>query len=164
VLLGPRASLPLSADGIPPLFEGFTGTITWSDASETGMEAVWPDALASRSAVFVRSDSAEASRFVCRKWSTCLGSSTTRGRQRTRGSALSSVAVRRSRAASAPRWRLFDVPWPSPLMPLSTLRWPPRGAHRRTWGQMARDAFPGGLLHARLPADVARRTDFIHLA
>jgi hypothetical protein len=50
------------------LFERFTGTITLSDASETGMEAVRPWAFASRSVVVVRSDISEVSRFSCRKF------------------------------------------------------------------------------------------------
>jgi hypothetical protein len=59
----------LSADGWPSLFEGFIGTIAWSDAAETGMEAVRHGTFASRSGVFVRSDISEVSRFSCR---TCL--------------------------------------------------------------------------------------------
>ena len=57
---------PLSADGWPPLFEGFIGTITWSDSSETDMEAVRPGAFASRSGRCARSDISEVSRFSCR--------------------------------------------------------------------------------------------------
>ncbi len=58
---------PLSADRCWSLFEEFLGTITWSDSSETYMEAVRPCAFASRSVWFVRSDISEVSRFSCRK-------------------------------------------------------------------------------------------------
>jgi hypothetical protein len=68
VLLGSRASLPLSADGWPSLFEGFRGTITWSDSAETYTEAVRPRAFASRSGRFGRSDISAVSRFSCRKF------------------------------------------------------------------------------------------------
>jgi hypothetical protein len=59
---------PLSADGVPSLFKGFLGTLTWSDASETGMAAVRPDAFASRSVPCWLSDISEVSRFSCRKY------------------------------------------------------------------------------------------------
>ena len=59
---------PLSADRCWSLFEGFLGTITWSDSSETGMEAVRLWAFASRSVLFVLSDISEVSRFSCRKF------------------------------------------------------------------------------------------------
>jgi len=49
------------------LFEGLTGTLTWSDSSETCMEAVRPCAFASRSGLLVRSDISEVSRFSGRK-------------------------------------------------------------------------------------------------
>jgi hypothetical protein len=126
---------PLSADSGPSLCKGILGTITWSDASETDLEAVWPGAFASRSVHFALSDSSEVSRFSGR---TCLDGP---GVFDDTGSASDSrycprpcsLPLQSSRVG--PRWRLFDVQEPSPPMPLSTLRRSPHGAHCRTWGQ-----------------------------
>jgi hypothetical protein len=49
------------------LFKGFFGTITWSDSSETCMEAVRPGAFASRFGRCELADISEVSRFSCRK-------------------------------------------------------------------------------------------------
>ena len=59
---------PLSADGCASLFEGFTGTITWSDSSKTCVKAVWQCAFASRSVPCWYPDISEVSRFSCRKF------------------------------------------------------------------------------------------------
>jgi hypothetical protein len=58
----------LSADGCSSLFEGFTGTITWSDSSKTCVKAVWHGAFASRSVPCWYPDISEVSRFSCRKF------------------------------------------------------------------------------------------------
>jgi hypothetical protein len=58
---------PLAADRCWSLFEACLGTITWSDAAETGMEAVRPCAFASRSVGLVLADLAAVSRCSCRK-------------------------------------------------------------------------------------------------
>ena len=67
--LVPARPAPLSADRCWSLFEEFLGTIAWSDASETGLEAVRLWAFTSRSVLCMRSDLSEVSRCSCR---TCL--------------------------------------------------------------------------------------------
>ena len=100
---------PLSADGWPPVFAGFLGTLPWSDASETCTEAVWRLAFASRSGRCERSDISKVSRFSCRTFLDVPGVLDDAGSERGSRWRPRRVAFRCSRAASAPRWRLFDV-------------------------------------------------------
>jgi hypothetical protein len=73
------------------------------------MEAVRQGAFASRSVVFGRSDISEVSRFSCRMCLDVPGVSDDAGSAEDSRWRPRHVALRRSREASAPRWRLFDV-------------------------------------------------------
>src|SRR5690348_3076937 len=59
---------------------------------------------------------------------------------------------------SASRLLVFEAQWPSPPVPLFTLRHSPRGEQRKTQGRVDRYSFLVRLFHSLLHADLSRRT------
>ena len=59
---------PLSADGLPSLFEPFTGTTPLSDPSETCVRVLWLVAFSRRPVATAATGVSEVSRFSCMKF------------------------------------------------------------------------------------------------
>jgi len=91
-------------------------------------------------------------------FSACLGSATTRNHPPTRVYAGVCAAFPICPEGRRPGLG-FRSSIPCPLIPLSTLRHAPRGAPRKTRGQVVRYSFPVGLFHSLLHAGLSRRTD-----
>src|SRR5215831_16204153 len=129
-----------------------------SDSSRTYMRAVrpWPSPADLRSVgtagVF------EVSRFSCMKFLGVLWG--LRLRQTEQRLALTSLPMLPSAItrASAPGLHLFGAQYPTPPIPLFTLRRAPRDAQRKTRGRVDRYSFLVRLLPPLLHAGLARRT------
>jgi hypothetical protein len=91
-------------------------------------------------------------------FSACAGSTTTRDHPPTRVCAGVCAAFPICPQGRRPELD-FRSSIPCPLIPLSTLRRAPRGAPRKTGGQVVRYSFPVGLFHSLLHAGLTRRTD-----
>ena len=81
-------------------------------------------------------DTAEVSRFSCMLFLNVLGSRTTPGPAFARDCRCRRCCLPTTAKGSAPECKVFEAQSPSPSMPLSTLRRPPRdGKQRKTRGQ-----------------------------
>ena len=124
-----------SASAGASLFGRFCGTTPRSDSSGAYMRAVWLDAFSRRSAAVSGADAPEVSRFPCMKFPSARGlfdCAEPSGDSRfSPPSMLPSLFV----ISWALRSYSFAAQSPGPPMPLSTLRWLPRGTPRKTRGQ-----------------------------
>ena len=121
-----------SAEANTSLFGGFTGTMVQSDSSAACMSGL--RLSPSRTGLLAQTPRRPpGSRACC--FSTCMGSPTTPGRRPTRDlTPVLRVGFPSSEQGRRPEVRLRSS-IPSPPMPLSTLRQPPRDDPRKTRGQ-----------------------------
>ena len=121
-----------SAEACASLFASFIGTTAQSDFSTTCMSGVRLLAFPDRSA---RADAMEISRFSCMLFLGVHGVFDYAGpAASSRLAPLTSIAFPQSEKGRHPVVS-FRSSIPSPPMPLSTLRLPPRGDRRKTRGQ-----------------------------
>ena len=129
------------------LFGSFIGTTARSDPSTACMSGVRQSP--SRTGPPYCEDTAEVSRFSCMLFLNVLGSRTTPGPAFARDCRCRRCCLPATAKGSAPECKVFEAQSPSPSMPLSTLRRPPRDGKttqdsRSGW---SRCSFPVGLLH-----------------
>ena len=129
------------------LFGSFIGTTARSDPSTACMSGVRQIAFPDRSPI--QREAAEVSRFSCMLFLDVLGSLTTPGPAFARDCRCRRCCLPATAKGSAPECKVFEAQSPSPPMPLSTLRRPPRDGKttqdsRSGW---SRCSFPVRLFH-----------------
>ncbi len=145
-----------SAEANTSLFGGFTGTMVRSDSSAAYMSGL--RLSPSRTGLLAQTPRRPpGSRACC--FSTCMGSPTTPGQRPTRDlTPVLRVGFPSTSRGRRPEVRLRSS-IPSPPMPLSTLRQPPRDDPRKTRGQDGfAPSFPVGLFHPLQHAGLSRRS------
>ena len=132
---------PFSADPLPSLFEGFIGTMSLSDSSETYMRAVRPKPSPAGLRSACPAVVPEVSRFSCQKFLGVPGVYDYAGPS---GKLALSfpvhVAFRLAKDVGALMAR-FRSSIPSPPIPLFTLRCAPHDTQRKTRGRVDRYSF-----------------------
>src|SRR5215472_10942694 len=127
---------PTSAEDCSPLFGWFIGTTARSDFSGTCMSALWLCAFSDRSRPLSSRDAPEISRFSCMLFLSVPGFLDYAGPTgHSRYNATSRVAFPVGKRVQRPNQRFSKLNHPSPPIPLSTLRLPPRDDTRKTRGQ-----------------------------
>ena len=113
---------PLSADSCPSLFEWLIGTTPLSDSSGTCMRAVRPEPSPAVLRLIFAAGIPEVSRFSCMKFLGVSGVFDYAGLTRNSRKRSRSCGLPRITKTSASGLHLFEAQWPTPPIPLSTLR------------------------------------------